>query len=753
MLPAITRDLLLRGNVVHPDGSVRDRYVLVRDGRIAAVARRRPALTQDVAYVEAGREDWIFPGLLNLHTHASYNLLPLWQTAMTPFANRFEWRGLAEYQAEVRGTYEHFKKQRMAVAVFAELQAVAGGTTVMQEACDLDREARGADGLILCRDTRNPEDLGLAPDQQILSVVDWFRPGKDGTPKPVTKAIAAYLRLRGRGALAATIVHLAEGCSGFGTYRGVDAYSRREFEAFMAHPAFKDAAAVRSSPLVLAHGSGIDVRDSRHIAFLRERGISIVWSPVSNLLLYGDTLDVDTLLAEGINVALGSDWAPSGSKHVWDEAKFARRYIDAIGSSVGDEQIFQMVTTNPARCLGLPHLGRIEVGGFGDFFILKSPLESDSPLEVFLSTTDRHVRATIVGGRPLYGDRELLAQFNVKVQRLPKAEGSAVKEKTVHLPPEIKVDVDRDLTAIEKILKALSTPVKRSNLLSDSDKLYRRRIHALRETSLAFGWRAQVWRRSGQAREPGRFAVPPDAVRVWRGVRADGVSRDAFRVRMGQVFIPAAVQTQAPLGLTACLPTVLPIDRPDGLPDEIALAFYESKEVYGRTPKATTAGRTYSLLHGAVFSLRASRSGFPSLLGAELRPDVPYHLFTQPADWYVGECRLLIGIPPAGTNPPAFRATIHRLLHRLQGRPPKDLDGAIVVATDQYLLYWEHWRDKCPGPSAVSDLSRLVKPVMTTTARPERVASDAFAPYPGLTIPAEGDSLNLQFERRALLPW
>jgi hypothetical protein len=242
-------------------------------------------------------------------------------------------------------------------------------------------------------------------------------------------------------------------------------------------------------------------------------------------------------------------------------------------------------------------------------------------------------------------------------------------------------------------------------------------------------------------------------VRVWRGVRADGVSRDAFRVRMGQVFIPAAVQIQAPLGLTACLPTVLPIDRPDGLPDEIALAFYESKAVYGRTLRATTAGRTYSLLHGAVFSLRASRSGFPSLLGAELRPDVPYYLFTQPADWYLGECRLLIGTPPAGTNPPAFRGTVHRLLRRLQGRPPKDLDGAIVVATDQYLLYWEHWRDECPGLSTVSDLSRLVKPVMTTTARPERVASDAFAPYPGLTIPAEGDSLNLQFERRALLPW
>src|SRR4029453_7960210 len=100
---------------------------------------------------------------------------------------------------------------------------------------------------------------------------------------------------------------------------------------------------VRSSPLTLIHGCGIDTRNPEHLRFLRERDISIVWSPVSNLLLYGDTLDVETLLAEGINVALGSDWSPSGSKHAWDEAKFARFYLDAIGSLVSDQQIFQMV--------------------------------------------------------------------------------------------------------------------------------------------------------------------------------------------------------------------------------------------------------------------------------------------------------------------------------------------------------------------------------------------------------------------------
>ncbi len=42
---------------------------------------------------------------------------------------------------------------------------------------------------------------------------------------------------------------------------------------------------------------------------------SIIWSPLSNLLLYGGTTDIKAARAAGVSIALGSDWSPSGSKN------------------------------------------------------------------------------------------------------------------------------------------------------------------------------------------------------------------------------------------------------------------------------------------------------------------------------------------------------------------------------------------------------------------------------------------------------
>jgi hypothetical protein len=47
-------------------------------------------------------------------------------------------------------------------------------------------------------------------------------------------------------------------------------------------------------------------------------------SPLSNLLLYGETADVAAAKATGVAIALGSDWSPSGSKNLLGELKTAR---------------------------------------------------------------------------------------------------------------------------------------------------------------------------------------------------------------------------------------------------------------------------------------------------------------------------------------------------------------------------------------------------------------------------------------------
>lgn len=754
MLASAPLPLLVRGKVVQPDGTAPDRWLFLREGRVEAVSRRRPPLTEHVLVLDTDSEEWIFPGLFDLHTHAAYNLLPLWDSPKAPFDNRFQWRSDAGYKREVRGVHGTFdiwenEQNRRTMAVFAELQAIAGGTTVLQESTDLERDAQLEDGLLLCRDTSRAEELEL--DGTIFSVVDFFRPSREtGEPEPHEKNIARYLEMREAGTLQATLAHLAEGRSGFGHNLGVDPYSRREFEAFMAHPAFADAEAVRRSPLAIVHGCGIDPQNRRHVEFLRERAISIVWSPVSNLLLYGATIDVESWMRAGINVALGSDWSPSGSKHVWDEAKFARKWLDAIGGSVADEQILRMVTVNAVRCLvdpeqvgRAPRLGRLEAGGLADLFILRSPLETDDPFEAFFAATDRDVRATIVGGRPIYGDLDWLERTGFELQPLPAREGSAVEEKVVHLPPQIGVDVARDIERLEDFLKAQEPPVKRSNLLSSSDKIYRRRLQRLHARAVELGWSVQQWRSSGPSETPGRVEVGAGCVRLALGTRsAEAASR---LQRLGSTVLPATAQQLAPLGLTA-LGVLVASEQPppEGVPDVVTLAFYESKKTAGATCDYI-GGRVARELERAA-GLQAIEA-FPERLGDTLGIGLPYYVIPGSADWHEGRTEMLLGRARGPID--TLCGVVQQRLAALQANRPDGLDGALVLVDAGFLFYAEHWRGES-GVGAMHDLAGQVDVVTRGEAKTLAVSSQPLLADAGPELDA--GTWSLRFPRRKLFP-
>jgi len=49
---------------------------------------------------------------------------------------------------------------------------------------------------------------------------------------------------------------------------------------------------------------------------------AVVWSPFSNLWLYGMTTDIAAAQAQGVSVCLGSDWGPSGTKNVQGESRW-----------------------------------------------------------------------------------------------------------------------------------------------------------------------------------------------------------------------------------------------------------------------------------------------------------------------------------------------------------------------------------------------------------------------------------------------
>src|SRR5438552_17382845 len=118
--------------------------------------------------------------------------------------------------------------------------------------------------------------------------------------------------------------------------------------------------------------------------------------------------------------------------------------------------------------------------------------------------------------------------------------------------------------------------------------------------------------------------VPPESVRVWRGYKLSSLPQQTFLGNLGAIFIPVTAILQRLYGLTAYLPTVLPLEKPAGVPDEIALVFYTAQQAYNDT-KLIAGGRAYSLLHSAVFDLTQSQSGFPTLLGNQLDFDTPYY--------------------------------------------------------------------------------------------------------------------------------
>ena len=95
-----------QGRVVTMDDAgtvLDDGVVYIESGRIAdvrAAADTRPDGFVDAPLVRTGGT--IYPGLIELHNHLSYNVIPLWDVPAT-FVNRDQWAGRDDYRVAVTG--------------------------------------------------------------------------------------------------------------------------------------------------------------------------------------------------------------------------------------------------------------------------------------------------------------------------------------------------------------------------------------------------------------------------------------------------------------------------------------------------------------------------------------------------------------------------------------------------------------------------------------------------------------------------
>lgn len=242
-------------------------------------------------------------------------------------------------------------------------------------------------------------------------------------------------------------------------------------------------------------------------------------------------------------------------------------------------------------------------------------------------------------------------------------------------------------------------------------------------------------------------AVPPDAVRVWRGYRGS-VPPAQFYADLGTIFIPVTVQMQRLFHLSAYLPAVLPANKPDGMPDEIALVFYRTQQAY-QDASLCAGGRAYSLLHSTIFNLGkgGSLSGFPTKLQGNFVLDAPFHLFDDAVDWQGGFTQLFVGSRRAAIDPALFAHQIADFCAAQQANRPAGLDGAIVVAASGYLIYWEHWLTRAAAQSSgIGRLTDLAAPELLAPYSEVAVPPGLDAVWPGLQV-SGGECFNTQFPR------
>jgi cytosine/adenosine deaminase-related metal-dependent hydrolase len=412
---AFAQDLVLKATVIAPNKVLESALVTVKGGRITGV-------TDGGAAADAVTIDGvIFPGLIDLHNHLTWNVLPNWHPPRL-FTNRYEWQETPEYALSLSGPYGAMVAAGRSCDMnrFGEVKSLVNGGTVTV----------GGYGPAPTDVTRNRCILGLA--RNVDSAADLLRqPALNAEPYrnfvfpfELDEADEKLIRTVDPDSadpkvLHAAVVHLAE---------GTDSAARREFRLFKAHRFIRKGVSV-------IHAVALAPEQIRELA---QGGVGLVWSPHSNFILYGKTADVLTAIDAKMTVAIAPDWSPSGSAGMIEEIGVAWRYnLGALNGAIKEAALVEMATINPARLAKLDgQLGSIETGKLADLIVMKR--RGTTAYQALLLGTPGDVLLVTVGGVPVYGDRALMQHL------LPRAPLEAIdvcgEPKALHVVDDASSD-------------------------------------------------------------------------------------------------------------------------------------------------------------------------------------------------------------------------------------------------------------------------------------------------------------------------
>lgn len=338
----------------------------------------------------------ISPGLINTHDHITFQDGPNRNAVPAErFEHRHDWRPNAP-------TYNGHSKVATpsgGATVVGEIRQLMAGTTSVVGSGGAHGLLRNLDdpSAVAATSTASSQE-GLGEGKGIL--YSTFPLGDSSTGKAPVGTCTGYSADQYNSIPfdSCYLPHVAE---------GIDAPARNEFACFSG--AIGTIQNLLSRKTAIVHGIGLQPNDIQKMA---QKGSSLVWSPRSNLSLYGDTARVQVYRRLGVNVALGTDWLESGSMNVLRELRcaeaFASAYTDA---NFGDLDYFRMVTSAAADAMQVEEkIGRIVVGKVADLAVFRNKTPA-RPYRAILDANPEDVIATFRGGKLLYGENTLAAAF------------------------------------------------------------------------------------------------------------------------------------------------------------------------------------------------------------------------------------------------------------------------------------------------------------------------------------------------------
>jgi imidazolonepropionase-like amidohydrolase len=375
-----TAGVAIKGRVLAESGPIDGEVLVDASGKITCVDASCAA---SAGYAEATQiaceNSVISPGLINGHDHTDYASEPPLTHGTTRWSHRHGWRTGAGGEPEVDSPSRSSDDRVIAAA---ELRFVLGGATSVNG-------SGGVQGLL--RNLANFQDKsqleGLAGPTVFF---DTFPLGDaNGTliesgctypsQRSPTQAFAAG---------ATYSPHISE---------GINLAAQNELTCL------QDTLVTEKTAII--HAVGIDAKDADVIAKAKAK---VIWSPRTNIDLYGNTAPVTLLKQLGVTLALGTDWLASGSMNVLRELACADSLNDKyFDKAFDDKALFEMATKNAASALGIDsQVGVLATGRLADIAIFSASAGPDYRAVIGAGVED--VLLVLRGGKVLYGEAALV---------------------------------------------------------------------------------------------------------------------------------------------------------------------------------------------------------------------------------------------------------------------------------------------------------------------------------------------------------